>query len=105
MILFLSMKKSSKTPTNGKKRVSYSQFSNYYNCPHRWYLDHPKGLRIFEDNVSTCFGTAIHETIQLYIETLYKKSSKEADEHNLHDIFKLNFNRELENKKVTIESK
>ena len=59
-----------------KKWVSFSQFSNWFNCRHRWYLDHVKGLREFEDNVNTCFGRAMNEGIQLYIETLYKKSCK-----------------------------
>ena len=91
------------TPTNGKRRVSFSQFSNWFNCRHRWYLDHVKGLRVFEDNVSTCFGTAMHEAIQLYIETLYKKSAKDADSHNLYEIFQTAFDKELKEKNVTIE--
>ena len=90
------------TPTD-KRRVSFSQFSNWFNCRHRWYLDHVKGLREFEDNVNTCFGTAMHEAVQLYIETLYKKSAKEADTHDLHDVFKKAFDRELERTKITPE--
>jgi len=91
------------TPKGNKRRVSYSQFSNWFNCRHRWYLDHVKGLREFEDNVSTCFGTAMHEAIQLYIETLYKKSARDADLHDLYEIFKTAFDRELKDKKVDIE--
>lgn len=86
------------TPKGDKKRVSYSQFSNWFKCRHRWYLDHVKGLREFEDSVSTCFGTAMHEVIQLYIETLYKKSAKEADTHDLNKIFLDAFDRELAGK-------
>jgi len=97
-----SMERNS-TPTNGKKRVSFSQFSNWFNCRHRWYLDHVKGLREFEDNVNTCFGTAMHEATQLYIKTLYKKSAKDADAHNLYEIFKIAFDRELEKTKVVVE--
>ena len=52
------MEKIHKDP-NEKRWVSYSQFSNWFNCRHRWYLDHVKGLREFEDNVNTCFGTAM----------------------------------------------
>src|SRR5208283_1702952 len=91
------------TPTNGKKQVSYSQFSTWYNCRHRFFLDHVKGLREFEDNVNTCFGTAMHEAVQLYIETLYKKSAKDADAHDLHEVFKTAFDKELKNTKVTVE--
>src|SRR6267154_5191804 len=93
------------TQTDNKRRVSFSQFSNWYSCRHRWFLDFVKGLRTFEDNIHTCLGTAMHEAVQLYIETLYKKSSKEADLHNLNDIFQKAFDRELKNKKVNIETK
>ncbi len=89
------MSLSKKTPKGDKKRVSYSQFANWFRCRHRWWLDNVKGLKTFEDSVSTCFGTAMHEAIQLYIETLYKKSAKEADCHDLNAIFLAAFDREL----------
>lgn len=90
------------TPKGDKKRVSYSQFSNWYNCRHRWYLDHVKGLREFEDSINTCFGTAMHEAVQLYIETLYKKSAKDADLHDLNEIFQKAFDREVVNTKIQV---
>jgi ATP-dependent helicase/DNAse subunit B len=83
------------TPKSNKKRVSYSQFSTWYNCRFKFFLDKIKGLGEFEDSVSTSFGTAMHEVIQLYIETLYKKSAKEADGHDLNAIFLAAFDREL----------
>jgi len=86
-----------------KKQVSYSQFSTWYNCRHKFYLDRVKGLRTFEDNVSTCFGTAMHEAVQLYIETLYKKSAKDADAHDLKEVFKTAFDKELKEKNVVLE--
>lgn len=79
-----------------KKKVSYSQFSNWFNCPHRWWLDNVKKFKKFEDSVNTCFGTAIHEVVQLYVQTLYTKSSKEANEIEMYDLFKIAFKRELE---------
>lgn len=78
-----------------KKNVSYSQFGNWFNCPHRWYLDFVKGLRIYDDNINTCFGTAIHEAVQLYIETLYKQGAQEADSIDMRAKFKETFDREL----------
>jgi len=83
-----------------KRKVSFSQFQNWMNCPHRWFLDFVKGLRTFEDNLNTCFGTAIHESIQLYIQTLYTKGVGDADELNLNEVFKSAFDRELQDKKV-----
>ena len=82
-----------------KKNVSFSQYSNWYNCRHRWYLDNVKGLKRFEDSINTCFGTAIHEAVQLYIETLYTKGAPQASEHDLPVIFKDAFKRELDKAK------
>ena len=96
------MSASKKTPKGDKKRVSYSQFSNWYHCRYRWFLDNVRGLKKFDDSVSTCFGTAIHEVIQLYIESLYKKSAADADAHDLNDIFKKAFDREIERTKIKI---
>lgn len=83
-----------------KKRVSYSKFSVWFKCPHHFYLDDVKGLKTFEDTINTCFGTAIHESIQLYISTLYKENVKAADAHDLQEIFKISFDRELKERNV-----
>jgi hypothetical protein len=85
-----------------KRKVSYSQFSNWFNCPHHWYLDSVKGLKIYDDSINTCFGTAIHESIQLYIETLYKQSAAAADLHDLKNHFRMGFEKELVTKKVEV---
>lgn len=81
---------------NFKRIVSFSQYSNWFNCPHRWYLDCVKKLKRFDESVHTCFGTAVHETLQLYIETLYKKSASEANEINLLEHFKNGFLKQIE---------
>jgi CRISPR/Cas system-associated exonuclease Cas4 (RecB family) len=85
---------------NEKKRVSFSQFSWWLKCPHKWYLDYVKGLKQFEDSLNTCFGTAIHETIQTYVKTLYTESVEKADSINLYTLFKETFERELKNTEV-----
>lgn len=79
-----------------KKRVSYSQYSKWFKCPRSWQLDYIEGLRKYEGSVNTCFGTAMHECLQLYIETLYTKGHVEADSLKLFDVFKTAFDRELE---------
>jgi len=89
---------------NKKRRVSPSQFSTWYSCKYKFFLDRVKGLRQFEDNVNTCFGNSIHSVIQLYIKTLYTQSSQDALNHNLYEIFKLNFDNELKDKKISITS-
>lgn len=89
------------TPTTEKKKhVSYSQFSSYLRCPHKFYLDNVKGLKVFEDSINTCFGTAIHATVQKYVKTLYTESVEKADSIDLYKDFKTNFETELLNKKV-----
>jgi hypothetical protein len=55
-----------------------------------------KGLKKYEDSINTCFGTAIHEAVQLYIETLYTEGAPKADEHDLYELFKVSFRRELD---------
>lgn len=61
------------------KTISYSQFTLYANCPRRWKLDYLDGLRTYEQNINTCFGSAFHKTLQHYLEVMYTKSVKEAD--------------------------
>ena len=86
-----------------KKIVSFSQFQNWFNCPHHWYLDFVKGLRTQENTIHTCFGTAIHETLQSYIKALYTKNALEADSLELKKMFEEAFDREL--KKLKVERK
>lgn len=85
---------------NEKKRVSFSQFSWWLKCPHKWYLDYVRGLKQFEDTINTCFGTAIHETIQTYVKTLYTENVNAADSINLYEFFKTEFEKQLLETKV-----
>lgn len=70
------------------KTVSYSQFSLYANCPKRWKLDYIDGLRKYEQNINTCFGSAFHKTLQNYLDVLYNKTAKEADSIELGSYLK-----------------
>ncbi len=88
-----------------KRKVSFSQFSSWFNCPHRWYLDFVKGLRSFEESIHTCFGDAVHEAIQLYLETLYKESAASANNHDLFEKFKTTFEKYLIERKIEITDK
>jgi len=83
-----------------KKHVSYSQFKCYLKCPHKFWLDYIKGIKEFEDSIFTCFGNSIHETIQLYIKTLYTESVEKADSINLIKHFQEGFTKELKDKKI-----
>lgn len=81
-----------------KKKVSYSQYSNWVTCGRRWYLDYAKGLRKFDASINTCFGTAIHVALQTYIQTLYLVGVDDADKLDLYKLFKSEFESELSKK-------
>lgn len=84
-----------------KKNVSFSQFKDWLKCPHKFYLDKVKGLKQFEDSINTCFGTAIHETFQLYVKTLYKLGVEQADRIKMNKFFKHRFEKELKRTNLT----
>lgn len=71
----------------GKKRISYSQYSVYAQCPHRWNLTYVQGLYPFTSNMNTVFGTAIHEVLQNYLTLLYTISGKSADDFDSEKFF------------------
>lgn len=83
-----------------KKHVSFSKFSTWLKCPHKFYIDQVKGLKEFEDNINTCFGTGMHNTVQYYIKTLYTESLEKAESINLFQYFKESFDIELKEKKI-----
>ena len=61
-------------------RISYSQFSQWVQCPHKWKLQYIDGYGQFKGNIYTIFGSAIHECIQLYLRVMYAESIKKANE-------------------------
>jgi RecB family exonuclease len=64
-------------------KVSYSQYSMWSQCPHRWKLNYIDRLSTFTDNIHTLFGTSMHEVIQLWVKTIYEVSAKAANELDL----------------------
>ena len=54
----------------------------------------------FEDNLIMSFGTAIHETVQLYLKVLYGKGDKDAARIDLMKYFKWAFKKEVAKKKI-----
>jgi len=92
--------KNNNPPVTKKKLVSYSQYATWFNCPHHWYLDNILKLKVKDANLNLCFGTAVHEAIQKYVETLYTVDAPSADALNLNQIFREAFDREIEKNKV-----
>ncbi len=78
--------------------VSYTQFSTWLNCKHQWWLSYAKKLKVYTPTIHTCFGTAMHSTMQYYIEQQFKKSEEDINLTDrlfveLHEEFTKNINK------------
>jgi hypothetical protein len=88
--------------------VSYSQYALWTKCPHAWKLAYIDKLSKYEGNLNTFLGSALHFTLQTYIDTLYKKSALDADSLNLFGLFWKEMRRlrkDVKNKEVKIAAK
>jgi hypothetical protein len=74
-----------------QKSVSYSQFSMWASCPHKWYLTYVENKQPYQASIHTVFGTAFHETIQEYITVMYNESGASADRMDLIGLFQTKF--------------
>ena len=68
------------------KHISYSQLSTYNKCPRLWELQYLRNLVPYEPSIYMVFGTAFHETLQTYLETLYMDKVKTANDLNIKTI-------------------
>jgi PD-(D/E)XK nuclease superfamily len=83
-----------------KKTVSFSQFSNWWVCPHRWMRDYILHEKTFEDNLIMSFGTAVHETIQHYLKTLFEVGEDEAEKIDTNTFLLDAFKKEITVKSI-----
>jgi hypothetical protein len=74
-----------------QKNISYSQMSIFRGCPHRWKLQYKDKVKRFSSSIHTVFGTAIHETIQSYLDLMYNVSTTAADGLDMEGTFQANF--------------
>jgi hypothetical protein len=74
-----------------QKSVSYSQFSMWASCPHKWYLTYVENKQPYQASIHTVFGTAFHETIQDYITVMYNESGAAANRMDLIALFQTKF--------------
>jgi hypothetical protein len=74
-----------------QRSVSYSQFSMWSSCPHKWYLTYVENKQPYQASIHTVFGTAFHETLQQYITVMYSESGATADKLDLEAIFQERF--------------
>ncbi len=62
------------------KHISYSSLSTYNKCPKLWELQYLRGEIPFKQNIYTCFGNAMHETIQEWLTVMYHDKVKSAND-------------------------
>ena len=74
-----------------QRSVSYSQFSMWASCPHKWYLTYVENKQPYQASIHTVFGTAFHETLQEYITVMYSESGAAADRMDLIGLFQDKF--------------
>jgi hypothetical protein len=77
-----------------QKLVSYSQLSMFNECPKRWSLMYKEGHKVFTSTIHTVFGTALHNTLQHYLEVMYEKSRAAANRINTYELFEENMRNE-----------
>mgnify|MGYP001365876337 FL=1 len=68
------------------KHISYSSLSTYNKCPKLWELMYLRNEVPFTQNIYTCFGTAMHETIQEWLTVMYHDKVKAANDMNKHQL-------------------
>ena len=68
------------------KIVSYSQFSTWKQCPHKWKLQNVDKLKN-PPSIHLIFGTAIHTALQHYLKIMYEKSGAAADREDIVQLF------------------
>lgn len=76
------------------KTVSYSQYSTWKTCQYQWYLKYAKGNYIYDPSIHTIFGTAIHNTLQTYLDKVFNISNAAADKEDWISFFKTTFTEE-----------
>ena len=70
-----------------EKAISYSQLSMYRSCPKKWSLQYRDGHKTSEQSIHMTFGTAVHEAIQHYLDTMYATSGAAADRIDIEEYF------------------
>jgi len=63
----------------GKTSVSYSQYNMFKRCPKQWQLQYQEKKGKWEPTIYNVFGNAMHECIQLFLETMYTETVKKAE--------------------------
>lgn len=78
--------------------VSYSQYSMWSSCPAQWAKTYIQKIMKGDSSIHTVFGSAMHDTIQQWLDVVFNRSMLMARTMDLSDILKdrliVHFNRE-----------
>ena len=69
-------------------KVSYSQYTMWSSCPQQFKLNYIDKLGTSSANVHTIFGSAMHETIQHFLNVMYNVTKKQALQLDLDGMLK-----------------
>ena len=86
-------------------RISHSQWKKWRACEKKWSLEYVEGMEPPDESIHLLFGTSIHEVLQLYIQTVYSKTVKEADKLDLKAKFTSLLKKEYDKRKESFEEK
>ena len=75
------------------KIVSYSQYSTWAQCPHKWKLQSVDKHRN-PPSIELTFGKAMHTAIQHYLKVMYEQSGTAADKEDIIGLFENTFREE-----------
>ena len=70
----------------GSKNISFSQLSTYLNCPKCWERSYLRKEMVYKPSIHATFGTAVHETLQTWLDILYNDSVKASNELDINDL-------------------
>ena len=71
-----------------KKVVSHSQYNMWRACPLEWKLSAVDKLAKSEDTIHNIFGSAMHDTVQEWLDVVFNRSMLVARTMDLSDILK-----------------
>ncbi|MBC8388193.1 MAG: PD-(D/E)XK nuclease family protein [Candidatus Cloacimonetes bacterium] len=74
--------------------ISYSQFNIWKQCPYRYKLSYIDKINLYKGSVFANFGSAMHEVIEKYLETLYSNSISKANDLDLNIMLKESLKKE-----------
>ena len=67
----------------------------YNECPKHWQLKYIDNASVFEPSIYLVFGSAMHTTLQTYLDTMYKDTIKNADALDMPKLLQENLSEEF----------